>query len=112
MDETASQVKKTTRRKRSTDVKLSEKDQKFFDENKDTMSDERKDEWLKRRAREDREAQSHNVETDRWFVVKGNKLILKVKKKSGGCYSFYRGNVKKRPELLNDPEVERLLRKE
>lgn len=110
------QRKRATRSRKQADtqaekpVQLSEKDQKAFDALKDDMTEEQRGEWMKRRAAEERHAAEAAVETDRWYEKKGSKLILKIKKKSGGCLSFYRGNFKKHPELLKDPEVAKLLK--
>ena len=89
---------------------LSERDQSAFDSLKDDMTEEQRGEWMKRRAAEQKAAESAAVETGRWYEKKGNKLILKIKKKSGGVCSFYRGNFKKQPEILDDPQVKKLLK--
>lgn len=83
-------------------VVLSEKDEKIFNEVSKDMSEERKDEWMKRRAAEDRAAKENNVTLSEWYVKKGDKLILKKKKKSGGNYSYYVGNFKKNPNILTE----------
>lgn len=89
---------------------LSEKDQSTFEKLKEDMTEEQRGEWMKKRAAEQKAAEADAIEVDRWYEKKGNKLILKIKKKSGGCCSFYRGNFKKHPEILNDPEVAKLLK--
>ena len=89
---------------------LSEKDQKAFENLKDDMTEEQRGEWMKRRASEQKAAADDATESDRWYEKKGNKLILKIKKKSGGVCSFYRGNFKKQPEILDDPQVVKLLK--
>jgi len=99
-----------TKQKRTRKPILSEKDQEVFESIKDTMSEERKDEWLKRRAREDRALKLNQKEVSRSYVKVGEKLILKVKKANGGVYSLYQGNWKKFPQLLT-PEVKELLEK-
>lgn len=96
--------------KRQRRVNLSPKDQQIFDDIKDDMTEEQRGEWMKRRANEERSAKDDAKECDRWYEKKGSKLILKIKKKSGGCLSFYRGNFKRQPEILEDPEVKKLLK--
>jgi hypothetical protein len=89
---------------------LSEKDQKIYESMKDDLTEEQRGEWMKRRAAEQMAVDESAIEIDRWYEKKGSKLILKIKKKSGGCCSFYRGNFKKTPEILDDPEVQKLLK--
>lgn len=98
------------RKRNQSQVQLSERDQKAFDSLSDDMTEEQRGEWMKRRAAELKAAEDDATETERWYEKKGNKLILKIKKKSGGCCSLYRGNFKKHPEILNDPEVSKLLK--
>lgn len=83
-------------------VVLSPKDEKIFNNVSQDMSEERKDEWMKRRAAEDRAAKENNITLEEWYVKKGDKLIFKKKKKSGGCYAYYVGNWKKNPNILTE----------
>ena len=69
------------------------------------LSDERKEQWATRIRAEDEALKAGNVVQEFWYERKGDKLIKKIKKKKGGAYSFYVGNVKRHPELMDDPEV-------
>ncbi len=67
------------------------------DPEKDLKDNESKADWLKRRNKEDRKQKQQNVVLDEWFeVVAGKKLVKKMKKKSGGVYSSYICNIKKK----------------
>ncbi len=60
------------------------------------ISEERKDEWLKRRNKEDRKHKADQKVVEEWYeLIGGKKLIKKLRKKNGGVYSLYICNVKK-----------------
>lgn len=88
---------------------LSEKDQAIAASVTINMDEETKAEWYKRRAREDAEHKASLKVVDRFYVKKGSKLVEKIRKSNGSCYTIYRGNFKKHPEILTD-EVKSLLK--
>jgi len=89
-------------------VKLSEQDQKHFNDEMKDADEETKTQWLNRRSKEQVEIKKNNFVVDTWYVKVGNKLVRKQKKKSGGAYSHYMGNYIKHPALLTDEVKENL----
>lgn len=59
------------------------------------LDDETKAAWMKRRAKEERKHRQGIKVVDEWFeVIRGTKLVKKLKKNNGGVYSIYLGNTK------------------
>lgn len=81
------------------------------DAQKDLAAQERK-EFMQRRAAEEKElAKSKEVKSYHYVLVDGYKLLKKVVKANGSGYSFYIGNAKKYPYLLDDQDVKANLKK-
>lgn len=71
--------------------------------NVEELEGERKDKFLKRVAKENKEAKKNAVETKVWFEIHGDKVLRKATKANGGVYSRYHCSAKK-----NKDEVQKL----
>jgi len=101
--------KKRRGRPRKVDQAVNMAEDAKIDFEKD-VKEEDKAEWLKRRAKEDREFKKANKKVDEWYVLKGNKLVHKIRKASGGVYAKYICNIKKHPGMLEEVKAKGLLK--
>lgn len=76
------------------------------------VPEEQRADWQRRIRDEDAQAKKASKKVEHWYELHGAKLIKKVYKKNGGCYSFYVSNVEKEPSVLNDEDVRKYARGE
>lgn len=74
------------------------------------VKDERKDQFLKRIAKEQREAKKNLVVVGTWYEMSGDKIIKCIKKSSGMVYNQYVANRTKQPEIYKDLVAKGLLK--
>lgn len=80
------------------------------DKVKDMSAKERRD-FMRRRREEEKDAKERAKVVDYHYELNGHKLIRKTKKKNGAVYSFYVGNTRRYPKLLENEDVKKNLKK-
>lgn len=61
------------------------------------VAPERKDQYLKRLKKEDKEAAKAFEKDEEWLEIIGGKVLRKLRNKAGSAYTFYWFNAKKHP---------------
>ena len=100
-------VRQRRSRKKDNEIKeekviLSEKDQKFLDEDMKEADEQTKNDWLKERAKEYHDRKKNKVVVETWYCKIGSKLVKKSRNGAGSVLTNYVGNYIKNPSILTE----------